>query len=136
MILTARLENFKIIRTSIMENGNIPDSIRKKLCLAAEEIFVNICSYAYDGAAGSVDFTIEVSDQITMTFQDEGAPFNPLNNQTDTDDYDLDTQIGGLGRLIAFGFADDVTYEYKDSRNILNLFISYDDSGFSEKQRY
>lgn len=107
-----------------MEHRNIPDSIKKKLCLAAEEIFVNICSYAYDGTSGSVDFTIEVSDQITMTFQDEGAPFNPLNNQTDTDGYDLDTQIGGLGRLIAFGFADDVIYEYKDSRNVLNLTFS------------
>lgn len=124
MTLTARRENFKIIRTSIMEHRNIPDSIKKKLCLAAEEIFVNICSYAYGGTSGSVDFTIEVSDQITMTFQDEGAPFNPLNNQTDTDGYDLDTQIGGLGRLIAFGFADNVIYEYKNSRNVLNLTFS------------
>ena len=107
-----------------MEHRNSPDSIKKKLCLAAEEIFVNICSYAYGGTSGSVDFSIEVSDQITMTFQDEGAPFNPLNNQTDTDGYDLDTQIGGLGRLIAFGFADNVIYEYKNSRNVLNLTFS------------
>lgn len=121
--LTARLENFNEIRTAIMEHKYIPDSMKKKLCLAAEELFVNICSYAYEETEGSVDFTIEVSDRIVMTFQDEGAPFNPLDNQINADDYDPDTQIGGLGRLIAFGFADDVSYEYKDSRNILTLTL-------------
>ena len=56
-----------------------------------------------------------------MTFRDEGRPFNPLDNPADPDDYDLDTQIGGLGRLIAFGFVDDVSYAYEDSRNVLAL---------------
>lgn len=125
MILTARLEDFKMIRIFIMEHEQIPDSMKKKLCLAAEEIFVNICSYAYKGTAGTVDFAIEISDQIIMTFQDEGIPFNPLDNQMSSDDYDPDTQIGGLGRLIAFGLVDDASYQYKDSKNILILKISF-----------
>ena len=123
MTITARLDNLRLVQTLIMEHPDIPDASKKKLCLAAEEVFVNICSYAYEGEAGLVEITLEATGPIVMTFRDEGRPFNPLDNPADPDDYDLDTQIGGLGRLIAFRFVDDVSYAYEDSRNVLVLRI-------------
>lgn len=121
MTVPARLENLKTVQSLIMEDSRIPGSVRKKLCLAAEEVFVNICSYAYEGAAGTADITLEISDRITMIFQDNGKPFNPLEHPVDIGDYNIDTQVGGLGRLIAFDFVDDVRYEYKDQKNVLTL---------------
>lgn len=121
MTITARLDNLKLVQTLIMEHPDIPDVSKKKLCLAAEEVFVNICSYAYEGDTGLVDITLEAADQAILIFSDKGKPFNPLANQIDPADYDLDTQIGGLGRLIALGFVEDASYEYKDSRNVLVL---------------
>ena len=56
-----------------------------------------------------------------MRFSDGGRQFDPRNGLPDTEDYDVDTAIGGLGRLIAFTIADSVDYEYKDGRNVLTI---------------
>lgn len=117
----AELENLGAVQSLILENRLIPDRFKKKLCLAAEEIFVNICSYAYEKEKGSVEFSVEVSDKIQMRFCDSGKPFNPVENTVDIDGYDIDTQIGGLGRRIAFDLADKADYEYRDNKNILTI---------------
>lgn len=117
----AILSNVDEIRQMIVKNESVPDGLKMKLCLAAEEIFVNICSYAYEGEPGNVEFSMEVSDKIVMKFQDNGKPFNPLENAVDIDSYDMDGQIGGLGRLLAFKIADQTEYEYADNKNILTL---------------
>lgn len=117
----AELENLGDIQSLILEHQQIPNHLKKKLCLAAEEIFSNICFYAYEKEKGSVEVSIEVSDSIQIKFCDSGKPFNPTNNPIDIDEYDLDTQIGGLGRQIAFDLVDEVDYEYKDNKNILTL---------------
>lgn len=122
----AILENMEEIRQIIVKNDLVPEGFKKKLCLAAEEIFVNICSYAYEKEPGNVEFSMEVSDRIIMKFQDNGKPFNPLENTVDIDDYDMDMQIGGLGRLLAFEIADKADYEYTDNKNILILIKNLD----------
>lgn len=58
-----------------------------------QEIFVIICSYAYGTEKRSVET------------------------------YDIDTQVGGLGRLIAIDLADQVSYEYSGGNNILTLIF-------------
>lgn len=122
----AILENLEEIRQIITKNALIPEGLKKKLCLAAEEIFVNICSYAYEREPGIVEFSMEVSDKIIMRFQDNGNSFNPLENTVDIDGYDIDMQIGGLGRLLAFEIADKADYEYRDNKNILILTKNLD----------
>ena len=64
---------------------------------------------------------MEVSDKIVMKFKDSGKPFNPLENAVDIDSYDMEQQVGGLGRLLAFEIADQADYEYRDNKNILTL---------------
>lgn len=117
----AELKNLGTVQSLILENRLIPDRLKKKLCLAAEEIFVNICSYAYEEEKGSVEISLEVTDEVQMKFCDSGKPFNPLENTVDIDGYDIDTQIGGLGRQIAFDLADKTDYEYRDNKNILTI---------------
>ena len=94
------------------------------LCLAAEECFVNICSYAFPGdipAGEKVHFTLSLSDRVTLRFVDSGQPYNPVEHVETPEDYDLDTQLGGLGKFLAVSVVDDVQYEYRDQKNILTL---------------
>ncbi|MCQ2177945.1 MAG: ATP-binding protein, partial [Bacteroidales bacterium] len=66
-------------------------------------------------------FYFEYSNILIMRFSDGGEPFDPRTDLPDTDEYDIDTAVGGLGRLIAFTVADSVDYEYRDGRNILTI---------------
>lgn len=114
-------ENLSAVHNLILTNENIPESLKKRLCLMAEEIFINICSYAYDEEPGDVEIFLDVSDKIVMRFTDAGKAFNPLEQPIDIENYDVDTQVGGLGRFITFGSADTVDYDYINNKNILTL---------------
>lgn len=117
----SKVENLSAVQDLILENELIPNHLKKKLCLVAEEIFVNICSYAYEKEKGEVEVSIEVTDSIQMKFCDSGKPFDPTTDMMDIDSYDIETQIGGLGRWIAFDLVDKVEYAYKDHKNILTI---------------
>ena len=47
-----------------------------------------------------------------------------MEDMVDVENYDIDTQVGGMGRLIAFGLADQVYYEYGGGSNILTLIFT------------
>ena len=123
LTLAPDVREFEKIKTEILK-APLP---RKKLldfCLAAEECFVNICSYAFGESPPpeeKIFATLTVSDRLTLRLADGGKPFNPLENINDPDDYDIDTQIGGLGRFIAVSAVDGADYEYKDGQNVLTL---------------
>ena len=114
---------FKKIREAIL-SLDIPRTLQLELCVAAEEIFINICSYAYVNgvpAGEKILFTLEHSDRLVMRFEDHGIQYDPRENVTDPEEYDIDTRIGGLGKLIAFTVADEVDYEYTNGNNILTI---------------
>lgn len=117
------IREFSKIRECLF-GSHLPQQMIMDLCVAAEECFVNICSYAFDGPAPEGEkilFFLEYSDKVQMRFIDGGKQFDPRNGLPDTDEYDIDTTVGGLGRLIAFTVADSVDYEYHDNRNILTI---------------
>ncbi|MDE6912564.1 MAG: SpoIIE family protein phosphatase, partial [Lachnospiraceae bacterium] len=120
----AKLKNLEAVQRFILEVACIAHDLRKKICLAVEEIFVNVCSYAYGSEQGSVEIIMTISDQVLVKFYDSGRAFNPLEDMVDVENYDIDTQVGGMGRLIAFGLADQVYYEYSGGSNILTLIFT------------
>ena len=93
--------------------------------VAAEEIFVNIAHYAYAPEIGRATVRVEVSDNpvtVTITFIDQGQPFDPLTREDPDVTLSADERgIGGLGIFLSKKIMDDVTYEYTDGRNILTL---------------
>ena len=102
----------------------MPRRWQLELCLAAEERFVNICTHAYPQGAPPgerVHFTLTQTDHVTMQFEDHGRPFDPLERIADPDEYDIDTQIGGLGNFLSKSSVDDMKYEYRDGKNILTF---------------
>lgn len=124
--IKADLANLTQVHHLILDHPKIPEISQKQLCLMAEEIFVNICSYAYKDQSkpGDIDISIQViepSGEIRMIFCDWGTPFDPRENALNIDDYNMDEQIGGLGRFIAFDLADKVDYEYNNQQNQLTI---------------
>ena len=105
-----------------------------QLTIALEEIFVNIAHYAYskigedgklipDTGSGPMRLFIDSKDGfVSLIFEDEGMPYNPLEKE----DPDItlsaeERQIGGLGIYMVKKSMDDVIYEHKDGKNILTL---------------
>lgn len=129
LALSPDKKELKKINELILTDPYIPKDKRKKLCLAAEEIFVNICSYAFDDTTAPdekpVSFTMDTKESTVMVFTDSGKPFDPLSEGRDSvDDYDIDNEIGGLGIFLTRSIAEECHYEYKDGKNILTIIIS------------
>ena len=101
----------------------VPMNYLMKLQLVAEEIFVNITSYAYTETGGEVDVIFaKDANLITLRFEDKGIPYNPLEKEDP--DITLSAQerpIGGLGIFLVKQYVDDITYDYSDDKNILTL---------------
>ena len=97
-----------------------------QVLVATEEIFVNIVSYAYGKGRGDVEIKTRCfpgsPGEFRVRFEDEGIPFNPLENEAP--DISLsaeDRQAGGLGIFMVRKSMDDVRYEYRKGKNCLTL---------------
>lgn len=94
-----------------------------QITVCVEEMFVNVAHYAYDGNDGEITLSIDgEKGNVTITFMDEGKPFDPLAK----DDPDItlsaeDRQIGGLGIFMVKKSMNEVHYERKDKKNIFTM---------------
>ena len=108
-----------------LEGAGCPMKARMQISVAAEEIFVNIASYAYDPGQGTARVRLAFTENpmaATVTFIDSGLPFNPLEKaDPDVSLSAEERQIGGLGIYLTKKTMDDVRYAYKDGQNILTL---------------
>ena len=119
--LDAKEENLEVIFDKLSKL-DLPKDITNKLRFMAEEMFINICSYAYPEKDGTADIIIETNNkQAVMTFIDRGIPFDPTKGEINIDNYDIDNDIGGLGRFLTFSYADDYSYKREDDKNILTI---------------
>jgi anti-sigma regulatory factor (Ser/Thr protein kinase) len=93
--------------------------------IAIDELFSNIAHYAYNSEIGQATVRVEaIKDPlaVTITFIDNGVPYDPLANaDPDTTLSAEEREIGGLGIYMVKKSMDDVTYEYRDGKNILKI---------------
>ena len=90
--------------------------------LAVEEIFINICSYAYENMVGCAKISCKISGEastVSICFVDTGTPFNPLAMNTENADIHFLEKEGGFGIFLVRKIMDRVDYDYKDGRNVL-----------------
>lgn len=110
-------------------NAGCPENVRTQVCLAVEEIFVNIASYSYEPSVGSVWIKLEVSDRskvVIISFTDTGIPYDPLSRpDADTKMPPKERKKGGWGIFMIKQFMDDMRYEYRDGQNILTIIKSW-----------
>jgi sigma-B regulation protein RsbU (phosphoserine phosphatase) len=106
-----------------------PQSVYNPLDIAAEELFVNVCHYAYpdstpkDPGEVRIEFEYEAAPpSLTVTIIDDGIPYNPLAKpDAVTPDDIMEVPIGGLGILMAKSSVDDMTYERAGNSNVLTF---------------
>ena len=111
----------------MLEKYECSMKIQTAVCVAIEEMFVNVAHYAYRGREekGDVSFGIGFDEQsrtVTFRMADKGAPFDPLKRP----DPDItlsaeDREVGGLGIFITKKTMDSVTYAYENGENVLTM---------------
>ncbi len=93
--------------------------------VAIDEIFSNICYYAYPKGSGQAVIRVEETDDamVCVSFEDSGTPFNPLDrNDPDVTLSLAERTIGGLGIFMVKKSMDDVRYAWEDGHNKLSLY--------------
>ena len=112
-----------------LHRRHAPKSAYNPLDIAAEELFVNVCHYAYPDATpdnpGPVRISFEYNanpPSLTVQIADDGVPYNPLAKpDAVTPDDIMEVPIGGLGILMAKNSVDEMTYERVDESNVLTF---------------
>ena len=96
-----------------------------RIDIAIDEIYSNIVKYGYEEEGGEVTVSFDVSEDplvMTLSFLDQGKPFNPLESKDpDTTLSAKERKIGGLGIFMVKKTMDDIRYEYRDGKNILTI---------------
>ena len=128
LVIEAKLENLTPVLAFVdeyLEARGCSMKVQTQMDIAVEEVFVNIASYAYGTETGLAVIQLREThdpEGVTVTFIDEGMPYDPLAKPDP--DVTLSAEerpIGGLGIFMVKKSMDDMTYEYKDNRNILTL---------------
>ncbi len=131
LIVDAKKDNIKALYDFInIELNSYGYDLKSQyfLCLAIEEIFINIASYAYGEGQGKVWIQCQIDknpDKARITFFDKGILFNPLEKETP----DLmlaadDRNIGGLGIFLVKQNVDSIDYEVENKMNKLVIVKS------------
>ena len=97
--------------------------IRHMIEIVIDEIVSNVARYAYSGGEGKATIDFRSDDEgITITVTDSGIPYNPLEKEDPDITLSADERgIGGYGIFIVKKIMDEITYEYKDDKNILTM---------------
>ena len=112
-----------------LEGYGCPMKTQTAVCVAIEEVFVNVARYAYGEGEGDVTLGIgfeEGSRTVTFRMADKGVQFDPL--QKPDPDITLsakERQIGGLGIFITKKTMDSIAYAYEKGENILTMKKSF-----------
>jgi anti-sigma regulatory factor (Ser/Thr protein kinase) len=127
--LAAKLGNLEALVKSVTACVREQGVSEKKLPfieLVIEEVFVNICKYAYPHGEGAVEIKCNLDDdRFIIEIIDSGIPFDI----TSLPDPDItqnisERKIGGLGVFFIKKMADNFRYRREGNRNILSIIIA------------
>ena len=123
LIVEAKLENADRVQDFVRAGlAGCPAKTQAQLAIVADEVFSNIARYAYAQAGGHVAVRLAAGEDITLEFEDSGAPYDPLAKA----DPDLslgleEREVGGLGIFMVKNLADRVEYRREGHRNLLTI---------------
>ena len=128
LTVDAAVENIEVVTDFVneeLEKLDCPVKARRQIDVAIDELFGNIARYAYSPDVGkaTVRFSVEENPlEVTITFIDNGIPFNPLEKSNpDTHLSAEERPIGGLGIFLVKKSMDLGEYEDKNGQNILKI---------------
>ena len=128
LVLPAQVENLSAVLSFLeeqLEEASCPMKQVMQITVAAEEVFVNIASYAYEPGSGMAEVRFQLtqgSRTAVVTFIDSGIPFNPLEKEDPNVTLSAaERDIGGLGIFMTKKTMDEVRYERVNGQNVLTL---------------
>ena len=128
LTITATVENIGTVTDFVneqLEALDCPMKAQMQIDIAIDELFGNIAHYAYHPEVGNATVRVEVTEEplaVIVTFIDRGVPYDPLNAaEPDITLSAEDRQLGGLGIYMVKKSMDEISYEYKDGKNILSI---------------
>ena len=128
LTIAATVENIEVVTDFVNEQLaalDCPMKAQMQIDIAIDELFGNIAHYAYNPEIGQATVRVEVVENplaVTITFIDNGVPYDPLAKADPNTTLSAEERkIGGLGIYMVKKSMDDITYEYKDGQNILAI---------------
>ena len=109
---------------ALMENRPVSAKRKYAVRLALDELLSNVIKYAYDdGGIHQVPVKLDMGNPFTLTMEDDGKPFNPLEDAPPPvlDGPVEDRPIGGLGLHILQSMGMKLNYRRENNRNILQV---------------
>lgn len=108
----------------LLQNGFGQKSILQ-MSVAADEIFTNICRYAYGPEGGQVHIDLSMdarNSAASIRFSDRGRMFDPLGAQLpDITLPAAQRTEGGLGIFMVRKLVSHIEYQYENGMNILTI---------------
>ena len=108
-----------------LEEISCPMKAQMQLDVAVDELFSNISSYAYSPGQGNATIRMnfnEADRMISVTFTDQGIPFNPLEKKDpDTTLSAAEREVGGLGIFLVKKTMDGMEYKREGNKNIVTI---------------
>ena len=128
LTLAATVENIEKVTDFVneeLEALDCPMRAQTQIDIAIDELFGNIAHYAYGTEIGQATVRVEVIEDplaVTITFIDNGVPYDPLAKVDPDITLSIEErEIGGLGIYMVKKSGDDIIYEYKNGQNILKI---------------
>ena len=124
--IDALIENINTVTAfvdDLLDEIDCPMKSKIQIHIVIDEIFGNICHYAYKDSVGAVTVRVESGNTpkaVFLTFTDNGIPYNPLETEgTDITLSSEERKIGGLGIYLVKKNMDEMKYEYLNQQNRL-----------------
>ena len=128
LTIAATVENIETVTDFVneqLEALDCPMKAQMQIDIAIDELFGNIAHYAYHPDVGNATVRVEVTEEplaVSVTFIDKGMPYDPLRAvEPDITLSAEERNLGGLGIYMVKKSMDEITYEYKDGKNILSI---------------
>jgi sigma-B regulation protein RsbU (phosphoserine phosphatase) len=110
-----------------LEQRLCPVGVLHKVEIALEELFVNVCNYAYASSNLEEPGEVTVSyaygtdpSSITVELRDKGVPFDPLRRDDPMKPSSIqEAKVGGLGIYMVKRTMDDIAYMRDGDENVV-----------------
>ncbi len=107
------------------DTWKIDSTLVSRARIVVEELFSNTIKYGYGGECERpVRLRLVPHSKLTLTYEDDAPPFNPLAWKPEADEPLDDRPVGQAGIAMVVGLSASTTYERRNGANCLTVTFS------------